>query len=719
VSVTTDGSPPGPGIGHVSTAPIELTLTTHASLRAVAYRPGWTDSLELSGDFTISYEVGGEVRRLAETLELTLNGERTLEITGNGPFSFPGGIPDGEAFVVTISKQPEDHVCAVLNGQGLVAHARVDTIEVVCRFASHLDHQLFIFMDEADIHELYSRDPRSDDQLPASARYALDGPEVDLRGLRFRGSSSRFLPKKSFNIRFDKRQTSLFNSSRMNLNAMYTDPSMMREALSMELFRLRGRPAPRTRYFDFYLNEIFEGLHIHIERIDSDMVAAWGLNPDGTLVRDEFRDHQDHPLIQEYGRWSAFGFDISQVPIEDRNEFLATAFDSRGSPDWGKLAELMQWVYDTPPGTEFAAGFAERFDEEVFLDWLAVSIVLGEIDGFWDDYWLHLDHNDPESRWTVIPWDKDLTFGSFTRSDWGTANHYFSYESHPWASGGRDNDLVWKVYDTPSLRQRVTDHVQEIMEEWFNLDFYAARTAELGERISLSAGRSAAPGIAFSRHPGNHHGNPAHWELARETLLEFVQLRRQFLQARLWPVFGPGYQALVSTEGLAAGDTVFFTDALGWTMARLTLAQDPETAGTITMQVLPLPGIEGVDRVWQIVSTAGEIRGRMTLYYRNDVIEWLGKENWCTDGAQPVGRQWELAVAYHSGGLMEPVVPSWPNPYANAVTADVTMTGSGINELVLVFTGDPEDSAPAAEPPMDPAREWNLDGLQRLARDSR
>lgn len=686
VSITTDGTDPAPGVGWTSEVPVTLELTTHTSIRALAYREHWQDSPTVSGEYAVTYSVGGSVRRLAAPVTLSLNGAATLVVAADGPFRFSHPLLDGAPYQVEVAGQGDDQECAVLGGTGLIHQEDVGEVEVVCRLASDLEHQLFLFMDAADVDELYGRDPMSEDPLPGYVRFALDGPVVNLHSLRFRGSSSRFLPKKSFNIRFSSRQDVLFGSNRMNLNAMYTDPSMMRETLSMELFRLRGRPAPRTRYFDFYLNEIFEGLHVHIERIDGDLVAAWGLNPNGTLVRDEFRDHQDHPLIQPYGLWSAFGFNIHQVPPESQASFLAGTFDSRGDPQWGKLAELLAWAHDTPPGPQFAAGFAERFHEDTFLDWLAISILIGEIDGFWDDYWLYLDHDDPAARWVVIPWDKDLTFGAFTRPDWGTANHYFSYETSPWASGGRSNALVWKLFDTPALSQRVAERVLDLMDELFHLEYFTQRTEELGRHIARSAGRAPLPGIAFHRHPANHHGNPAHWDLARETLLEFVDLRRRYLNAALWPAAGTPYHAEVSLAGIAAGDTVHFTDAAGWTMARFVLAEDPEPTTTMAMEVFPQAGIAGVDRVWRITSTGGPLGGHITLYYRNDVLEWAGRENWCTDSDHPIGRQWELEVGHFRDGLVEPV-PSRPNPYANAVTAPVILGFPGAVELVLTFSG--------------------------------
>ncbi|MDD4253570.1 MAG: CotH kinase family protein, partial [Methanoculleus horonobensis] len=130
---------------------------------------------------------------------------------------------------------------------------------------------LYLFMGWKDLVELYTRGDASDERLDGYVRLSPDGEDIELEGVRFRGTSSRELPKKSFNIRFDESQEFIFGSTDMNLKATYTDPTMMRERLSMDLFHALGQPAPRTKYFDLYINGVYEGLYIHVERVDGDL----------------------------------------------------------------------------------------------------------------------------------------------------------------------------------------------------------------------------------------------------------------------------------------------------------------------------------------------------------------------------------------------------------------------------------------------------------------
>lgn len=535
--------------------------------------------------------------------------------------------------------------------------------------------ELHLEADPEDLELLYTRSPTSDDRIPGVARLEADGEPLALQGFRFRGSSSRFLPKKSFNIRFAERQDFLFGSSRMNLNAMYTDPSMMRERLAFDMFHELGRPASRTRYFRLYINGIYEGLYIHIERVDEDLLENAGIEEPGTLVRDGFRDFSHLP---EIGRRSLFGFDLDQV--EDPEGLLMQTFDSRGNPDWSALAELARWVFNTPAGPDFAEGFQERIDLATFVDWLAIHFLIGDIDAFGDDYWLFLAHDDPQARWAIIPWDKDLSFGSHSRPEIGLANDFFAYD-YPLA-GGWDNDLVHKFLATPSLRTLLYERLQLLMEEVFTEAYWKERTSEIGGLIQESVHRSPGPD-AFLLHPQNHHGELGRHPFHRENLRDFVALRWAFI--RNWIELPPGTTdtATVDLRDHAVGDSVFFTDAAGWTIARLELRemQDP---GAVTVTVASREGLDGVDRVWTIETGSGRIAGDLSLFYRNDVPWFLTDENWYQEPVA-TGRQWALVMGelpLDGRDLPFPHV----NPYSNKVTARVEL--SGIQQFVLIH--DPE-----------------------------
>lgn len=539
---------------------------------------------------------------------------------------------------------------------------------------------MYITMGPADLEDLYERDPQSNDRLDAVARVGFPDADEQPIEIRFRGSSTRFLPKKSFNIRFEEGQDFLFGSSRMNANAMYTDPAMMREALAWRMFAELDRPAPRARYADIHLNGIYEGLAIHIERVDGDLLENSGLNPDGTLVRDQFRDQQlVDPRIDVS---SAFAFPLSELDEAERASFLADGFNSRGSPEWERLVDLVLWVEGSAAGAQFETEFHERFDVDTFIDWLTVHFLIADIDSFGDDYWLYLDHDDDEARWIVIPWDKDLAFGSHYRDGYGIANDFFTYEKP--VSSGWSNQLVHLFLETPGLRVQLQERMRELMEEIFPPAWFEERVDSIWEGIGDSVLRQPGPD-AFVNHPKNHFSAQDVPHLHMETLLEFVRLRYGYVNRWLDPEIGPALEATVLVDASDVPERIALTDADGFTLADIEFLSVPAAPGSMTMRVREDAAQPGIDRVWTLESDLPAFDAVLRLYYRNDLPTAFSGENWYSGGLDPVGRQEELQLAERFGVSSEVIGGSFANPYANMAGAPVRIEPGLSREFVLTL----------------------------------
>lgn len=526
-----------------------------------------------------------------------------------------------------------------------------------------------------DLVELYSRSPFSDDRLPGQIRFDRGDEVQALTGFRFRGSSSRQLPKKSFNIRFENPQPLLFGSDRMNLNAMYTDPTMAREAISFELFRSLGHPAPKTRHFDLWINDIYEGTYIHIQRVDETLLTQNGLNPSGTLVRDQIRSSDpDTPR-------SSFGFDFSSLPEDERLDFVADNFDFRGDPEWSEVLGLIEWVRATPPGPAFLAGFEQRFEVENFIDWLALHWLIGDIDAFGDDYWLYLDHENPDARWTIIPWDKDLSFGSHFRDGFFTTNDFFIYE-YP-LRGGWDNLLIERFLATPELRLAVNTRLLELKQEIFPESWFEQRLGELIEKLQDSINIEPGP-RSFSLHDRNHFSTPDLFADQVEALLEFVRLRARFIERQIADEQGQLYTAttLIAPE---TTERTFLTDVSGWTLATIQPLTPSPVPITLSMSVEQNAALIGIDREWTLELDGSPLTAELKLYYRNEVSTFWGRGNWWTLGDEAIGDQRRLILMF--GSTSESLEPQETrvNPIANKATAIVELEpGSHVIQLRLL-----------------------------------
>ncbi len=644
-----------------------LSFTPHSSDRIVLNWFGY----DAEGEQVWRFGVGSVI---AEE-QLIFN--NLLAVRGgsfNGPLT-PEGLEfdrDGSAL---LTLNGDGWVFELTEPDGRQIQLDLQRIEAGPSLLASTGRRIDLSVRDDDLIELYSRSPFSDDRLPGEVRFDRSDEVQALTGFRFRGSSSRQLPKKSFNIRFESPQPLLFGSDRMNLNAMYTDPTMVREALSFELFHELGHPAPRTRHFDLWINEIYEGTYIHIQRVDETLLGQNGLNPNGTLVRDQIRSSDpDTPN-------SSFAFDLTSLSEQERLDFVIENFDFRGDPEWTQLVELIEWVQATPPGPDFLAGFEQRFEVENFIDWLVLHWLIGDIDSFGDDYWLYLDHENPNARWVVIPWDKDLSFGSHFRSGFFTTNDFFIYEYR--LGGGWNNLLIDRFLATPELRLAADTRLLELAQAIFPPSWFEARVDELIERLHDSINIQPGP-RAFAVHNQNHFSTPELFADQVEALLEFVNLRLRFIERQLAAEAGELYQAEATIDPESVERT-FLTDVSGWTMATVQPLAPTPLAVNLEMSVEENAALVGIDREWTLEVSGGPLSAELRLYYRNEITRFWGRGNWWTFGDEAIGDQPELQLMFGmEGGALQTIETTRINPIANMASAPIELT-PGRHTLRLVL----------------------------------
>lgn len=536
-------------------------------------------------------------------------------------------------------------------------------------FADDLIKTIRLDVDEDDLTTLYERSPFSDERIDGEASFGDEKAPIEFR---FRGNSSREFPKKSFNIRFDDRQELLGNKKRLNLNAMWTDPSFLREHVSMQLFRDAGIVAPDTEYYELYINDVYEGLYVHIDRIDKDLLKSFDLNPDGTLIRDRFRQADD------IDRPSIFGYDLS--PVEDKVAFLEENMKYRGEPDWEAFSELVQWVYNTSEGDDFYEEFDEIFDKENFTTWLAIHIIIGDRDAFGDDYWMYLDHEDENAKWQLIPWDKDLTFGSHYREDYGVVNDFFAYEYEHLPEESWSNTLITKFIRTPELRDELEDKMIELLED----EVSSTAVEDIVKKMSpvIEDHLDKKQKKAFSLHEKNSSGSDILHDEHAELLIDYMDLRTEYLRAQILgnEQSETAYEATVSFADLKEDEAVHLTDVEGWVIASFTAADLPEHDGELTIKVSEDDEQETIDRKWT-VETSEPLTGELTLYYRND-IAYHGKENWYKEDIafeSDDNSQWDLQVVQFSEGDEEgEMLKSVVHPFVNKVVVETEINDQDI-----------------------------------------
>nr|AIF26821.1 hypothetical protein [uncultured bacterium fosmid pJB95A1] len=122
------------------------------------------------------------------------------------------------------------------------------------------------------------------EKIPATMR-VLDGKTNSVAdsakgtlydiGIKVRGQSSALFPKPGYSVEvrdeagegIDVKMLGLPPSDDWVFHGPYVDKSMMRNSLAHWLFRQAGRYSPRTMHFDLYVNGVYRGVYVLIEKI--------------------------------------------------------------------------------------------------------------------------------------------------------------------------------------------------------------------------------------------------------------------------------------------------------------------------------------------------------------------------------------------------------------------------------------------------------------------
>ena len=240
------------------------------------------------------------------------------------------------------------------------------------------------------------------------ARLDFAGLDFSKVAVRYRGNgtyfNSLFGPKQSFKVDLNKftKGQNLAGIHTLNFVNAIPDNSYLHDALSEQLFRDLGVPAPRTAYAYLTLDVpgTFTrqplGLYVLIENIDGDFAA----NRFGSKTAPIFKPVTP-ALFKDLGSdWQAY----------------ASIYDlkTRAEPEqWDRLIQFARLVTHADDA-EFARRLAEYLDLDEFAAFLAGHVLLASYDGFLSNgqnFYLYLDPH--SNKFGFIPWDQDHSWGEF------------------------------------------------------------------------------------------------------------------------------------------------------------------------------------------------------------------------------------------------------------------------------------------------------------------
>lgn len=258
-------------------------------------------------------------------------------------------------------------------------------------------------------------------------------------GVRSRGNGSRSSAKPGLKLDFNQFASNgeFLGLKSLVLDNLTQDQTMMKERLSMQMFRRMGIPAPRVVHTKLFVNNVYAGLYTIVEPVDKGFLKR-NLGEDGGYLYDyEWVSHyQFEDLGDDASNYTPYPFELQT---------------NESNPNPAPLVNMIRTI-NNAPDAEFLNALSKHLDPAAFLKYLAVEAYLAESDGIVGDWGMnnfYLYGHANSERFTFIPWDKDVTFAGVNRSVWQNTDQ---------------NVLTRRLLAIPEMRAYFLDQVRRCDE---------------------------------------------------------------------------------------------------------------------------------------------------------------------------------------------------------------------------------------------------------------
>ncbi|HEY0722296.1 MAG TPA: CotH kinase family protein [Gammaproteobacteria bacterium] len=525
--------------------------------------------------------------------------------------------------------------------------------------------EIYLQMDSTDAQVLVRKDRYDKSSFAVTL---IDGETRHKGRIKILGSSSRMMDKRSFSIKLgkgDKWQ----GSSRISLNAMATDPTLLRNWMTWQMFHSLGMAAPNVSYERVYINGQPQGIYLRIEWIETAMFERYGLGRDGQLF---------HPND------STFCGDLDK----SRGGALTDCWLKFTPPaeDFSALATLVEGI-DATPIDQFDRFMEQNFDVDSVLNWLAVNVLTSDGDTYNKNYFLYRSR--ATNKWSVVPWDYDLTYGRnfdpFLDYPNNVYNDNFQYFYPP--ELGAYSPLKEKLLRNPRLKARFLarlSHLLGIQQEANRGGFGFFESVAIRERIAAMHDELLEE---VRRDPRLRNRQASfqesidaldHYIVARTAYLEKILLNstawdpeRAYWRPELAPP-PPPYPATLHASAIGRGEVVVVADSYGYLLAQFRpddRARAVELLAEVEFAHAPRavpPGVAAescIQRSWIVTANSpeGTLQGSLTLEYfqENSQRQELGR----------VKDEAALSLWRQEGAVWQRL-PTRVNALANILTTD-------------------------------------------------
>ena len=531
---------------------------------------------------------------------------------------------------------------------------------------------IHIRIDTDDLRALFLK--RQYDNSPFDIR--LKTGRHKLHGtVKVLGSSTRIFKKKSLLIKLDKQSERWYGHRRIALRSMSSDKALMREWMAWKMMAALGMKVPEVHFTRVTFNRGEKtGLYLSVEWMGAEFLEANQLDPRG-----EFYQPDDAAHCGDLYSTEQLQTCFTRIGVEDA--------------DYSNL-KAMAVAMNAATNSNIDTVLAEHFDDESVINWIAINALVTNGDTYNKNYWLHF--HPMKRKWTMIPWDYNLTFGRvydrYGIDAYKIFNDNFQYYYPPDVGAG--NPIKDKVLRNPKLRARVEAKIKHLIGMapngsehtfgWFSPTVMHARIGNLATVV----GKEVYKDTFLTYGEGD-------FTKTYESLMHYVTAHDYFLKIKLFGDFPwqpeppnqmnvdmPLPNELFGQGSIAAGgDALHLVDrGWGYFVAHLSLDEplkskatfDVRVEGGITPKHLPIAQSPRrcIERTWLLKTTSANVS------VKGDVMFEYTQENSRRSEVAPTIHEEMLELWMRDGNRWKPVQTE-VNEYSNTLIAKNVHMRSG------------------------------------------
>jgi hypothetical protein len=343
-------------------------------------------------------------------------------------------------------------------------------------------------------------------------------------------NSPRFPLAVDFNLL--NRYRTFHGIKKVHFNNGWSDPTLLRDVISYEIFAKMDIPSPRASLVDLWLNDMHLGVYTMTEAVDKPLLQRYFSNTYGNLYKPEVSSARlDWTEENANKNFFLFGMPASQTPAldpllnvnlgggnffallktlgevdsvpayrniappagqdEDGQGLLPSVMprnliegaglkSNQGKPNYSGLFRFLDILNNEPDAT-FPQEIEKVLDVDEALRFFAVSACIVHLDNY-----IGIGHNtylyEVNGKFTLIPWDLNMTFGTFNggiRKD-GIINYYID---EPTAGPMNRFPLVNRLLSYKPYLEKYRGYIQELLDGPFSLDVVLPRIDQLVELV--------------------------------------------------------------------------------------------------------------------------------------------------------------------------------------------------------------------------------------------